>query len=333
MALIDRYVHAIRTHLPRKDRDDIAAELREVLQSQIEAEEAGRGRALTEQEVAAILKRYGSPERVAARYGAREHLIGPAVFPLYVLSVKVVLWILVPLLLLWAVGTALTSGDPVAQTARALWISLFVVLGNLAIVTLLFARIERMQDQVDWAGSWDPHWLPAEPALRQSIPRRETVASLLVMIFWLLWWTDVLPINQWLLGGGIPVAPAPIWEALTPTILSLMAASMAIDLATLARPHWVRFHEGAGLLLEMGVLVMLSLAVRAPQLVVVTDANAPGAQLAALLHWVIYFGLLAWALAVVGSIGFTLRRWIAVLRTRRPRRPDRSTAPGGSVLC
>ena len=143
----------------------------------------------------------------------------------------------------------------------------------------------------------------------------------------------MLPINRRLLSGEIPVAPAPVWRALTPTILSLMAVSIAIDLATIARPHWVRFYEGAGLVLEGGILVMLSLALRAPQLVVVTDANAPGAPLAALLQWVIYFGLLAWALAVVGSIGFTLRRWIAVLRTPRPHRPDQRTAPGGSVLC
>jgi hypothetical protein len=259
-------------------------------------------------------------------------LIGPAVFPHYLLTVKVVLWILVPPMVLWAVGTALTSDDPVAGTARALGISLLVVLGNLAILTLMFARIERMKDQLDGAGRWDPHWLPAEPTLRQWIPRRETVASLLVMIFLLLWWTDVLPINRWLLAGRFPVVPAPIWKALTPTILSLMAASMAIDLATIARPRWARFYEGAGLLLENGILFMLGMALRAPQLVVVTNPNAPGAQLAALLNWVVYFGLLVWAVAVLGNIGFTLWRWLAVLRTRRPR-PDRRTAPGGPVPC
>jgi len=152
------------------------------------------------------------------------------------------------------------------------------------------------------------------------------------MIFWLLWWTDVLPINRWLLSGRIPVAPAPIWKALTPMILSLIAASMAIDLAAIARPRWARFYEGAGLLLENGILFMLGMALRAPQLVVVTNPNAPGAQLAALLNWVLYFGLLVWAVAVLGNIGFTLWRWLAVLRTRRPR-PDRRTAPGGPVPC
>ena len=54
----------------RNERDDIAAELRDILESQIEAEEAGRGRPLTEEEVAAILKKYrisrsGSPQATA----------------------------------------------------------------------------------------------------------------------------------------------------------------------------------------------------------------------------------------------------------------------------
>ena len=96
------------------------------------------------------------------------------------------------------------------------------------------------------------------------------------------------------------------------------------------RTGW--FYEGAGLGLEIGILVMLGLALRAPQFVVVTDPNAPGAPLAALLHWIVYVGLLAWALAVVGSIGFTLWRWIAVQRTRGPR-PDQSTSPRGPLLC
>ena len=334
MALIDRYVHAIRTRLPRKERDDIAAELRDILESQIEAEEAERDRPLTEEEVAAILKQYGSPERVAAGYGAREHLIGPAVFPHYLLTVKVVLWILVPPLVLWAVGTALTSDDPVSRTARALGISLLVVLGNLAILTLMFARIERMKDRVDRGGPWDPHWLPAEPALRPSIPRRETVTSLLMMIFWLLWWADVLPINRWLLSGGIPVAPAPIWKALTPTILSLMAASIAIDLATIARPHWVKFYEGAGLVLEVGVLVMLSLALRAPSArrrdrrerrrAPHSRRSCIGSSISACSP-----GRSPSLPASASPCGGGLR----CLRTRRPPHPDRRTAPGGSVLC
>ena len=81
-------------------------------------------------------------------------MIGPAVFPHYLLTVKVVLRILVPPLVLWAVGTALTSDDPVSGTARVLGISLLVVLGNLAILTLMFARIDRLKDPVEGGEPW-----------------------------------------------------------------------------------------------------------------------------------------------------------------------------------
>jgi hypothetical protein len=40
MALLDRYLQAVRKRLPRSQRDDIVAELRDILLSQIEAEEA-----------------------------------------------------------------------------------------------------------------------------------------------------------------------------------------------------------------------------------------------------------------------------------------------------
>ena len=49
--------------------------------SQIEAEEALRGRSLADAEAAAMLKRFGRPIRVAADYGASDYLIGPTLFP------------------------------------------------------------------------------------------------------------------------------------------------------------------------------------------------------------------------------------------------------------
>ena len=66
MTLLDRYLEAVRRRLPRNQRDDIGAELRDVLLSQIEAEEASRRRPLTDDEVAEMLKRFGRPMSVAA---------------------------------------------------------------------------------------------------------------------------------------------------------------------------------------------------------------------------------------------------------------------------
>jgi 3-deoxy-D-manno-octulosonate 8-phosphate phosphatase KdsC-like HAD superfamily phosphatase len=65
MALVDRYLQAVKFWLPRKQKDDIIAELSEDLRSQIEDQEAELGRKLTDTEVEPILKRCGSPMAVA----------------------------------------------------------------------------------------------------------------------------------------------------------------------------------------------------------------------------------------------------------------------------
>lgn len=59
MELIDRYLQAVGFWLPRKQRQDILAELAEDLQSQIEEKEAGLNRKLSEAELESLLKEPG----------------------------------------------------------------------------------------------------------------------------------------------------------------------------------------------------------------------------------------------------------------------------------
>ena len=83
MDLIDRYLDAVRLFLPRGQRDDITAELRDVLMTRREEREAELGRPLTRKEDEALLHDYGHPLMVAARYGRQQYLIGPELYPVY----------------------------------------------------------------------------------------------------------------------------------------------------------------------------------------------------------------------------------------------------------
>ena len=75
MTLVDRYLRAVRDYLPRGQQDDIINELSDNLQSRIEDEDAARGRPLAETEEAAILKEFGHPMAVAARYRGDERSV------------------------------------------------------------------------------------------------------------------------------------------------------------------------------------------------------------------------------------------------------------------
>src|SRR5258708_27250452 len=95
MELLDRYLQAIEFWLPKRQRQDIIAELSEDLRSQIEEEETELGRKLEDAEVEAILKRCGSPLAVASRYRPQQYLIGPTLFPIYrfVLAALLIWWV------------------------------------------------------------------------------------------------------------------------------------------------------------------------------------------------------------------------------------------------
>jgi hypothetical protein len=61
MDLIDRYLDTVRWLLPRAQRDDIIAELRDELMSQREDRGAELGRPLNRNEQEALLRDYGHP--------------------------------------------------------------------------------------------------------------------------------------------------------------------------------------------------------------------------------------------------------------------------------
>ena len=142
MELLDRYLQAVRKHLPWQRQDDIIAELRANLEAQLEDKEAELGRPLTKEEAEDWLKQIGSPIQVAARYQRQQYLIGPALFPTYSYVLKLVLtWATA----IYAIANAVTiavgnqGGEAVLRAALRLpWIWLI----NAAIVTLIFAVIE-----------------------------------------------------------------------------------------------------------------------------------------------------------------------------------------------
>ena len=154
MTLVDRYLRAVRDHLPRAQQDDIINELSDNLQSRIEDEAAARGRPLSEDEEAAILKEFGHPMAVAARYRGDERsvtfgrrLIGPELFPTYmkVLATNVAITLIFVAIALVAGADAL-GGHLLASWCRSL--------SSSPIVTAIFVFIDRRW--ISDPDGWDP---------------------------------------------------------------------------------------------------------------------------------------------------------------------------------
>lgn len=89
--LIDTYVSEIGRRLPGKSRADIQAEIRSTLQDVLDERSRQKGKPVDEEMILQVLKEYGSPEKVASTYLGERYLVGPRLYPIFILVLRIVL--------------------------------------------------------------------------------------------------------------------------------------------------------------------------------------------------------------------------------------------------
>jgi hypothetical protein len=276
--MIDRYLEAVAAQLPVEERDDIIAELRDLILSRVEAREEETGRALSDDEREAILREIGHPLVVAARYRkGPDSLIGPELFPYWLYGAKAGLLVLgaitaIGLFIRLVSGTA-DAGQDIAQAFHGFFGSGLTLLGAL---TLAGALMEHYGVRPKWLTDWrvkdlsafglsDPAtWgvaarsagermqtLNADGRTRWRWGRRvsrtvagEAAFSALAVGVFILWWVGLIHFGALgtmrLDGDLVTVSPAPIWTVLFVPVLLYALGQLGIDLFTLIRPDAAR---------------------------------------------------------------------------------------------
>lgn len=323
MELLDRYLHAVKFWLPRKHQEDIVAELREDIQSQIEEREAALGRPLDEPEVASMLKQSGHPMLVAGRYRSPGPVIGPALLPAYWFVLKLVLlWILAPLLGLILLGSIAAhgftiSGAGAAQIILAFWSGTFTAIGA---ITVVFAAIEKYQNGAKSLEKWDPRKLPrVRPGLTaQPTPRWNSIAEL---VFGGIFTVAYIQLFRTTFDfGEARITLAPIWRDLYWPFLALLLCGLVVALISLLRPSWVWLRSAARLTINAATLVLAGLLFRAGTWVDVAIPSLPAdrVEVVARVFNLTVFGTLAIIAIVTVVDSIQEARRIALARRTRP---------------
>ncbi|MES2096056.1 MAG: hypothetical protein V4459_04800 [Pseudomonadota bacterium] len=286
MDLIDRYLSAIRWNLPRSaNADDVIAELRDVIASRIEDREDALDRVLTHDEVSALLRDFGHPLIVAARYGTQHSLIGPDLFPFYWFSLKVVLAICAAILVITTAINAVAGSQPVMRALiRGAASGGWSLLANAGLVTLVFAGIER----TGWLTGYLQRWTPEDlPDLSQFTGRTkpksvwESLFEVGAGIALILWWTGVIHVPlTYTNTKGLVLAPDPVWTSLWAPILALMIARLVFNLVQWLRPRWTRARALLSVGTTAGALALLTLVYRAGHWLTAQSAAMPAGKLA-----------------------------------------------------
>ncbi|AQR62831.1 hypothetical protein BZG35_15090 [Brevundimonas sp. LM2] len=154
--MIERYLEAVAAQLPVDERDDIIAELRDLILSRVEAREETLGRPLTDDEREAILREIGHPLVVAARYRkGPDSLIGPELFPYWLYGVKAGLLVLVTLSAIGLFIRLVSGGDGANQ---AIGQAINGVIGSgltlVGVLTVTGALMEHYGVRPKWLTDW-----------------------------------------------------------------------------------------------------------------------------------------------------------------------------------
>jgi hypothetical protein len=332
MDLLDRYLAAVAALLPKAQREDIVAELRDTLLTQMEEKEAQAGRPLTAKEREALLKAFGHPIAVAGRFGTTQALIGPELYPFYMFAVKGLLVVAAIVSAIPAVITVITSPAGSAG-ALAQFLSGFISIGftMIGVATVLGVAFERGWLPVTGMTDWKVADLPVLDTLgssRKGFPREkgpqrkrfEALLEVILTVFFILWWTGLVsaPWSNQVANSQLFLEPAAVWTTLHLPILGWACVQLLSSLTALARPGWVRAHALLEAVCGAAGLAVTAALWRAGRLVEVVSHGASPAETSALQDALdLSFHLTVIVMAVVFSCRIAGELW-RVARGARP---------------
>jgi hypothetical protein len=312
MELLDRYLGAVKKHLPWERQEDIIAELRANLEAQLEDKEAELGRPLTQSEAEDWLRQIGPPLQVAARYQPQQYLIGPALFPTYWFVLRLAaLWVTIVYMIGAGVQIALQSPNLTAVIEGLLRVP-EVLLTTAASVTLIFAGIEylaahypgRWPLPVAQSSDWAPSALPPlEKAFAHGKKPRSFAHAVAEVIFGFLAlvWLLLVPAHPYLLLGpgayylsASPFQLAPVWVTFYWWVVALNVLQLGWRSMNLYRGSWRGPRRAETTAMSVLGLIPLGMLLTVPDHVFVLlkhpalDQAQYGANLATINHAIMW---------------------------------------------
>ena len=322
--LLDRYIHAVKMMLvlPPDKMEDIGAEVRSNLESQVDDQARVLGRELRPDEVSALLKRHGHPMKVALRYreAPQRGLISPVLFPLYWFTLRAVfaLWVTIRVIVsVFAFQGASPAGTILLNFGRDVLLAGIIIPAG---VTLLFAVWEQLEFKFHYSERWKPEALRPVPPHPQP-PQPRPMVQFVGEIAWLIFLALALysPSFFWVWGGRGVFSPS---EALYGTRFALWLLAFLV-----ISQSWLRYTRFAAArwrqALRIGLVVSgVALAIF---LLSTGDLLVPGpkwdptqakslATLNQMLAGIMVLACLLTALAFLRTLIGLIRRW-----SRHPR--------------
>lgn len=236
--VIESYVRDVARLLPRKRRDDVAFELRGLLQEELAAKAAAAGHAPDRAMAMALLAGFGRPAQAAARYAPGQPLIDPED------NHNFAIWMIVGLVVIG-------MSDDHGELAPLTW------LGTLALVFMAIAWFRRRRPAGRFV--WKPSAQPS-PARAPRWQALLAAAGLIVFPLWMYlapqaFW-NTMTFGHGVTGGlALTEAFTNSWQRMA--TIGWLLAYIAVWLAVAVQGGWRRWSRRAGIVTGLGLGLML----------------------------------------------------------------------------
>jgi hypothetical protein len=283
MKLIELYLDEIRQKLPPRNREDILREIHSVLMDTLEDCNPNPEEEPDKETVMSVLKEFGSPRKVALQYGARNYLIGPRFFPLYILVLKIVL-IIVSALHVLGVSVAFISQS---GFGTGVWDTIVTIVGGIlntlfmgfGIVTLTFAAIERTTPE-EWGEDFEEDWQPEELYEKENQERVKLpelavdITMNMILIAALNFFFDRIGIYYLTDAGWVS---APIlnenFNPFIPWVTAYAVMNIALSIYLIRKEYWDKISSTAKIFINVFKIAVTSAIIALPGIVTVDPTS------------------------------------------------------------
>jgi hypothetical protein len=305
--LIDRYLAAVAALLPRSSRQDIVAELRDLILNRVEEKEEALGRPLDKADTESLLREIGHPIAVAGRYGPHRALIGPEIYPFWLFGMKVLLAIAALGAVVPAVVVLITGHGDNHLVGGIVSDFISSALTTVGFATLVAAAIERGWIKVGDFANWKASELPLLPEGKDWLggagglgcggkswfkggpwsakTRFEGLFELAAIALFIAWWTGGLPFPM----ERIVRAADGVWITFNPAVLALHWPILALAvlqglsaLILVINPAWVRARAATEILCALAGLALSAALWQAQPILTFIADGRPAAEFAKL---------------------------------------------------
>ena len=282
MNLIDKYISEVGKHLPRKNRADIEAEIRSTLEDMLEERAQGAGPA-DEATVMEVLKEYGAPRQVAAKYKTHQYLIGPRMFPIFEKVARIVLIVVFGVSLIGLatslVQSSLTGPEFVSAIGKwigGLFTGLIAAFGNIVIVFAIIERTKAVDEFEKEVNEWDPKELQQEQD-PDEVDKADHVATIIfstlaLVVFNL--YPDLLSIRY--ISDGtwvtVPIITSTFFSFL-PWINLMAVLQIVFSGFMLGQKYWQSWTRILDILLHLAGMALAVIILRTPDIINIAPAT------------------------------------------------------------